>query len=247
MWRKWLPAASGAATLRPVDNDSVAELIAGSAVFCDLSLAQARDLAAIASTKTLLPAETLFLEGDPGETLYVVAEGTVKLTVTSSDGREMLLAVLQAPESFGELSLIDGGPRAATAVAVTATTLVAMGRSELLRALHQQPALVDGMLRSIGALARKLNDQAADLVFLDVQGRVAKLLLSLAERVPEPNGDSSTITMPLPQGDMADMVGVSRQSYNQALRRLADRGWIALGDGQVTVLDASALRRRGER
>jgi CRP/FNR family cyclic AMP-dependent transcriptional regulator len=230
-----------------VDADAVAELIAGSAVFSDLNLIQTRGLAAIASTNTLLRDETLFMEGDFGETLYVVAEGMVKLTVTSSEGREMLLAVLQPPDSFGELSLIDGGRRSATATAVSATTLVAMGRTELLRALHEEPALVDGMLRSIGSLARKVSDQAADLVFLDVQGRVAKLLLSLAARARESMGDPQTITMPLPQGEMAEMVGVSRQSYNQALRRLADRGWIALGDGEVTVLDASALERRSER
>lgn len=230
-----------------MDAVDVAELIAGSGVFADLSAEESRELAAVASSRELAAGQTLFMEGDTGETLYVVAGGTVKLTVTSSDGREMLLAVLQPPDSFGELSLIDGGPRSATATAVNATTLVTLGRAELLRALHAQPALVDGMLRSIGSLARRLSDQAADLVFLDVQGRVAKMLLSLAERSGEQNGEAVTITMPLPQGEMAEMVGVSRQSYNQALRRLADRGLISLSDGQVTVVDEAALRRRGER
>ena len=237
----------GAVTLHAVDADAVTALIAGSGVFRDLSGAQVRDVAAIASTKKLFPDETLFMEGDPGGTLYVVAEGTMKLTVTSSDGREMLLGVLRPPDSFGELSLIDGGPRAATAVAVTATTLLGMGRIELLGVLRAKPALVDGVLRSIGSLARQVSGQSVDLVFLDVQGRVAKLLLSLAERVPGSDGDPVTIAMPLPQGGMAEMVGVSRQSYNQALRRLAERGWIRVGEGEVTVLDATALTRRSER
>lgn len=191
------------------------------------------------------PGHMLFHEGDSGDTLYVVVEGLVKLTIASPDGREMLLATVGPRETFGELSLVDGGSRSTSAVAVEPTTVFTLRRSDLLDALHNEPALVDGLLRSLGSLVRRLTEQTGDLVFLDVQARVAKLLVGMAEREGvSTRGTPVVVDLPLSQGELAEMVGVSRQSLNQALHKLAERGWIAIDGRHVTVTNLAQLQRR---
>jgi len=126
--------------------------------------------------------ETLFHEGDSGDKLYIVTGGKVKLGRSSSDGRENLLAILGPGQMFGELSLFDPGPRSATVTAVTDTTFLSLSHEDLLRWLEGRPAVARGLLLQLASRLRKANDVAADLVFSDVPGRVAKALLDLADR-----------------------------------------------------------------
>lgn len=221
-----------------------AALLASTGLFAGISPSALGRLSASASQRTYPAGQVLFHEGDPGEALYIVAEGMVKVTVTSVDGREMLLATVRPPEAIGEMSLVDGGPRSASATAAEPTTALALRRSALLAALHEEPAMVDGLLRAIGGLVRRLTVQTTDLVFLDVQARVAKLLLTFAERDGVHRGDSVVLEFSLSQGDLAEMVGVSRQSLNQALHKLAERGWIEVDGRRVTVLNLQGLRSR---
>ena len=230
------------ATLR--DMEPIEALLTGSSLFAGVDARHLQGLSQGAVRRTLPVGQALFHEGESGETLYLVVEGLVKLTVASPDGREMLLATVGPRETFGELSLVDGGLRSTSAVAVEPTTVLALQRADLLDALRREPALVDGLLRSLGALVRRLTEQASDLVFLDVQARVAKLLVGLAERDGVTSEGTVAVDLQLSQGDLAEMVGVSRQSLNQALHKLAERGWITVEGRHVTVHDAVGLQRR---
>jgi CRP/FNR family cyclic AMP-dependent transcriptional regulator len=188
--------------------------------------------------------ELIVRQGDSGETLFVVVEGLVKVFVTSPDGAEMVLVTLGPTDTFGELAVVDGGERSASAEACDATTLLVLRRSALLALLPDHPDLAEGLLRSLGALARRLTDQTADLVFLDLHGRVAKLLVGLAEERGETRDGTRVLDLHLTQSDLASMVGGSRQSINQILRTFEALGYLGLDGRRMLVLRPDMLRHR---
>jgi CRP-like cAMP-binding protein len=188
--------------------------------------------------------ETLFSEGDPGDKLYVVTTGKVKLGRTAADGRENLLAVLGPGEMFGELSLFDPGPRTATATAVTATTLSGLGHEALDPLLNQRPEVAGRLLAALARRLRRTNEAMADLIFSDVPGRVAKALLDLAQRFGVETSDGLRVTHDLTQEELAQLVGASRETVNKALADFASRGFLRLDGRAVVILDLERLTRR---
>jgi CRP-like cAMP-binding protein len=159
----------------------------------------------------------------------------------------MVLATLRSPDAFGELSAVDGRPRSASATAVEPTTLIGLDRATLLDGVHRHPDVADGMLRALGGLARRITEQTSDLVFLDLAGRLAKTLATLAERDGHAEGDTIVLALPLTQTELAEMVGGSRQSVNQVLKSFEARGFLELRGREVVITDLEALRRRGTR
>lgn len=188
--------------------------------------------------------QTIFREGDVGESLHVVAEGLVKVSVSSADGAELALTTLRPPDAFGELPLIDGGPRSASAVAVVDTTLLALDRRTLLEVIGHRPEGLDGLLRSVGGVLRRLTEQAGDLVFLDLLGRVAKFLLRLADAEGRRPDEPVTLDLNLTQTDLAEMVGGSRQSVNAILHSFERRGLVRLHGREISIVSARDLARR---
>ena len=188
--------------------------------------------------------ETLFHEGDSGDKLYIVTGGKVKLGRSSSDGRENLLAILGPGQMFGELSLFDPGPRSATVTAVTDTTFLSLSHEDLLRWLEGRPAVARGLLLQLASRLRKANDVAADLVFSDVPGRVAKALLDLADRFGRTADDGVHVHHDLTQEELAQLVGASRETVNKALADFASRGWIRLEPRSVVIMEVDRLQRR---
>ena len=124
--------------------------------------------------------------------------------------------------------------------------LVSLDRATLLDAVRRQPALAEGLLHSLGELARRVTEQASDLVFLDLAGRVAKRLVQLADRDGRAEGDAILLQLPLTQSELAEMVGGSRQSVNQILKTFESRGFLELRGREVAILQLESLRRRGE-
>ncbi|KUP96472.1 Crp/Fnr family transcriptional regulator [Thermobifida cellulosilytica] len=188
--------------------------------------------------------QTLFSEGDEGDRLYVMLSGKVKLTRTSADGRENLLAVLGPGEMLGELSLFDPGPRTASAVAVTDAVLAGLGHDDLRPFIMQQPEVAVHLLKALATRLRRTNDVVADLVFTDVPGRVAKALLDLAERFGKESDDGLHVHHDLTQEELAQFVGASRETVNKALAEFALRGWLRIEAKAVVLLDIERLRRR---
>jgi len=188
--------------------------------------------------------EVLFHEGDPGDRLYVIIDGKVKLGRASGDGRENLLAVLGPGEMFGELSLFDPGPRNATATAVADTVLIGLGNEDLTPWLSGRPDVSRQLLRALARRLRRTNENLADLVFSDVPGRVAKALLDLSERFGRPAEDGLRVAHDLTQEELAQLVGASRETVNKALADFASRSWLRLEARAVVLLDTERLRRR---
>jgi CRP-like cAMP-binding protein len=188
--------------------------------------------------------EVLFSEGDPGDRLYVITVGKVKLGRASGDGRENLLAVLGPGEMFGELSLFDPGPRTATATAVSDVQLVGLGNAELQTGLRSNPEVGKHLLQALAQRLRRTNESLADLVFSDVPGRVAKALLDLSRRFGKQTEQGVLVAHDLTQEELAQLVGASRETVNKALADFAGRGWIRLEARAVILMDVERLHRR---
>jgi CRP/FNR family cyclic AMP-dependent transcriptional regulator len=186
----------------------------------------------------------LFYQGDPGSGLYVLASGLVKVVVTSEDGEEMVLVTLGPGDAFGELSIVDGGPRSASAEALEPTVALVITREVLLDLATRDSGLTEALLRTLGALLRRLTEQASDLVFLDLPGRMAKLLAVLAAERGSETPEGIELDANLTQTDLAGMVGASRQSVNQILQGFARRGYLQVRGRRIVIHRLDLLRRR---
>ena len=180
--------------------------------------------------------QMVFWQDDPGEAMFVLLEGSVKLLVCSRDGELIELHRHSAPAVFGELALLDGGPRSASAEAVERSLLLVLTRPEVLRLLRSDDQLAEALLRILGAMVRRTTRQISDLAFLSLQGRVAAKLLDLTE-------PGQARTRRITQVELATMVGGARQTVNQALRSLETRGFIRSEGRTFEILDRDQLRR----
>jgi CRP/FNR family cyclic AMP-dependent transcriptional regulator len=206
--------------------------------------------AAIAAlTKELVPAEfprghVIFHEGEPGDNLYIIVSGKVKIGRQKGDGRENLITIMGPSDMFGELSVFDPGPRTSKATAVTEVRAVTLDREALRSWITQRPEIAEQLLRVVARRLRRTNNTLADLIFTDVPGRVAKALLQLAQRFGTQEGDALRVTHDLTQEEIAQLVGASRETVNKALADFAHRGWLKLEGKSVLISDSERLARR---
>ncbi len=221
------------------------DVLRSAPLFAGLDDAAWSALAARLETRTLPRGTAVFREGDPGDELHVVVDGKVKITRTSSDGRENAIAILGPGDLLGELAIFDSQRRGATATAVNDTTLATLSRAGFDEWLREFPQVSSGLLRALAVRLRQTNEAMADLVFTDVPGRIAKTLLGLGERFGSPTGDGGVrVAHDLTQEELAQLVGASRETVNKALSDFAARGWIRLDGRAVVLLDVDRLARR---
>lgn len=195
-------------------------------------------LSARVQRRTWQRGELLVTQGGPGESLIIVLTGAVTVYHELVDGSKAALSHQRAPTTLGEVTLFDGAPRSASVEAVEACEGLELRRGDLLELLRHEPLFLDALLRSLGSLVRRLSEQAADQLVLDLPGRVAKTLVVLSA----PTADGPLVS--LSQSRLAELAGGSRQSLNQVLRRFADRGLVRVEAEGIRVLDVAALRRR---
>jgi CRP/FNR family cyclic AMP-dependent transcriptional regulator len=219
-----------------------AAVLARTELFRGIDEATQRRIAEHVTERVFQRGQCVFLQDDPGDGMFVLAEGAVKLFVSSRDGEIVELVRHQPPAVFGEVALLDGGPRSASAEAVERSTLLVVTRPELLGLLRSDDQVAEALLRTLGAIVRRTTRQVTDLVFLDLQGRVARQLLVLAGG----NGVAAR-TRQVTQVELASMVSGARQTVNQALRSLEARGYIRPDGRSFEILDRERLERLAER
>jgi CRP/FNR family cyclic AMP-dependent transcriptional regulator len=228
---------------RHVDPRPAVEALRRTELFGRLDDEALAQLAAACRWRTYRRGQYVWYQGDPGDALLVIGEGRVKVVFGSEGGEEAVLVTARDGEVLGEIALLDGGGRSASVVAVEPTTGLLLTRATVLEALGRHPVVLEAMLRTVGGLVRRLTEQAGDLVFLDLGGRVAKLLLRLAGDRAD-TADDVVLDTGLSQSDLAAMVGATRPAVNRVLRLFAARGLISV-DGQVIVLrDVAGLQKR---
>jgi CRP/FNR family transcriptional regulator, cyclic AMP receptor protein len=183
---------------------------------------------------------------DPGETVYVVLEGSVKVYVTRSDGTEVVLAALGGGELIGEMNLADSLGRSANVITLEETNLLLMDRGTFWASVEELPTMALNLANVLSRRLRMANAHLRSVAAMDVQGRVAAQLLALAREYGEPSSRNGTlIPLPLTQSDLAALVGASRVRVNQAIAFFKKRRYLSVGtDRRITVHDADALARR---
>ncbi|HKF00233.1 MAG TPA: Crp/Fnr family transcriptional regulator [Actinomycetes bacterium] len=225
--------------------EQVVEVLRQTELFAELGEPVLLDLAGRLPVRGYARGQTVFAQEELGDRLFVVAAGAVRLVVRSRHGEELEVIRRVPPAIFGELAVLDGGPRSTSAEAVEPTTLIVVARVELIRLLHADARVSDGLLRWLGGLVRRSTEHLTDQVFLSLEERVAGKLLELAGG---PAGRSRRLRASgVTQTQLATMVGGARQSVNVALQRLERRGFIRLGGRTIEILQPDELRRRAGR
>ncbi|MFL6265475.1 MAG: Crp/Fnr family transcriptional regulator [Actinomycetes bacterium] len=224
-----------------MDLQHRAAVLARTELFCGIDEATRRRIAKHVAERVVEPGQCVFAQDEPGDRMYVLAEGAVKLFVSSRDGGIVELVRHRPPATFGEVALLDGGPRTASAEAVERCTLLVVTRPELLRLLRTEDQVAEALLRTLGTIVRRTTRQVTDLAFLDLQGRVARQLLVLAG---DGNGTARTSVT---QAELASMVSGARQTVNQALRSLESRGYIRASGRSFEILDRGRLEDLADR
>ncbi len=213
-------------------------------IFQGLSDEEIQELAAVARRRMFRAGEVIFHRDDPGQILYVIKEGKVKICLTSPDGQEISLVVFGKGQHFGEFALLDGLPRSADAIALEKVECYTLQRSDFHNAIIKNPKIAIQIMEVLCERLRKTDRQVEDLIFLDVYGRVAKKLLELAETHGVKVANGTLIDMRLTQQEIASMVGASRESVNKVLGYFTDKGYINTEKQRITLQRVEDLKRR---
>jgi CRP/FNR family transcriptional regulator, cyclic AMP receptor protein len=190
--------------------------------------------------------EVIFHQGDPGDSLHVVVSGAVKIVLPSAEGEEAIIATLRPTDFYGELALLDGAPRSATATALEPTEVLVLPRQVFMELLDTLPGLRDALLTGLARELRRLTGHVEELHFLDLAGRLAMRLTRLAYEA-EPDAQGIRLDWPYTQSDLAAMIGGTRQSVNRLLSELVEEGLITIEPDVLVISDVSRLARRAER
>lgn len=197
-------------------------------------------IASLATRRRAPAGAVLFVQGDPGDLFFGIESGRVRMSASSPEGREIHFVELGPRDTFGEIALLDGGPRTATAIVAVDASLVVVERASFLSLLEREPGLGPRLLERLCERVRWTTELVEDLSLLSVDAQIAKRIRLLAENfgVDRPDGRALAIT----QSDLAAFLGMSRQSINVHLQRWRDEGWLDTSRGQLLIRDLDRLR-----
>lgn len=198
-------------------------------LFDNLNDEQLEHILRIAHRRSLAAGTVLFREKEPGNTFYVILSGSIKIFTRSSTGAEKVLTMITAGESFGELSLLDGRPRSASAQTLEATSVLELSSGAFMSLLQTHFDITRGILSELCRRLRQTNEQVNDLTFLDGRTRVLKNLIMIANRNGKREGQTISMHMTLNYDELAQLAGVSKAVLSDVLRELEDRGVLEFG------------------
>jgi CRP/FNR family cyclic AMP-dependent transcriptional regulator len=193
-------------------------------------------IAGLATRRVYEAGAVIFMRGDPGDSLCGVATGRVRISASGPGGKEVFLNIMEPGDAFGEIALLDGSPRTATATAMARTELIIIPRDAFSALLQSQPQLAAHLIQLLCKRVRWTAEQMEDTALLSVPARLAKRLLSLA-------GAFGGTKVTLSQEELAQFLGLSRQIVNQHLQAWRAKSWISLGRGSITLEDPQALEQ----
>jgi len=210
-------------------------------LFNGLDRSELEKFAEVTREKSYPKGSVILFEDDPGDSLFVVRDGRVKVVLIGEDGREVILGVLGVGEYFGELSLIDDRPRSAHVIAMEDSNLLVLRREDFRKRVESSPSVAWSLLTELSRRLRRADDKIGGLVLLDVPGRIARLLLDLAEET-----GTNAIEKTLTHQTIAQMIGASRETVSRAMKDFQDAGWITVERRRIAIADRSALEQRAQ-
>ena len=212
-------------------------------IFANLSVEQLESLPDKLQPRRYQRGEVIFHEDDPADRMHIIVDGRVKISIASEDGRERDIALFQSGDCFGEMALLDGSNRSATATAMDATETMVLFRQDFLDFLGENPELAADVNTMLVQRLRNVNQMLGDMVFLDVPTRVAKQLLTLAETYGEETKAGDDIVVPMGQDELARLVGASRETVSRALNSYRRLGMLDTSHRRITITDLAKLER----
>jgi len=212
-------------------------------LFGALQATQLQRLVAYAKRRNVKAGRVLFNKGDPGNALFAIRAGTIKITAPSSDGREAVFNILTEGEVFGEIALLDGQPRTADAVAISDCDLVVIERRDFLALVETDPKIALKLIELLCARLRWSSEHFEEVVLLKLPARLARTLLRLVRAQPAKDGD---IELKITQRELSQILGTTRERINRELSAWATRKWIALKRGRLVVRSPRALEKMAE-
>ena len=215
-------------------------------LFSSLTESELDKIAGMAKLLALPPGSTLFMKGDPGDRLFIVIKGIIRISTVSMEGRETTLNLIGAGQMLGEIAVLDGGDRTADATTIDATELLAIEKRDLLAFLEQNPRCCIRMLAACADRLRWISGLLEDANFLELPARLAKRLLLLARTFGRPVSDGIRIDLRLSQQDLATHMNVTRESVNKLIHSWQMEGLVQTGRGWVIVRDEDALEGLAE-
>lgn len=204
------------------------------------------DLAVVLHRRRFEPREVIVQRGELGNSLYLVLFGRLKVVLLGRDGREVILTLLKAGDFFGEIALLDGGPRSGTVIGVERGELLELTREGFLRLLDREPRIAARLYRELCARLRRANEMIGDLALLDVCGRVAHILLDLAGAAEGRRGEIAVITPRPKLAEIAGRASTSEETVSRVLHRLHEMGAITLSRRALIIHHPEQLQRTGE-
>ena len=213
----------------------ITEVLRQTDYFADLPDPVLESLAERIKTRHFKDGETIFAKGSTGNAIFVIASGEVKISVTSTTQQEITLALLSVGDAFGELSLLDGGQRSASAIAEAETEVLALYRDDFLSVIDSDSAVLHGLLHVLARIIRRTNQRVVDAAMLDLAGRVSKVLLDMVRRHGQEVEGGILITRELSYRDVASMSGMytgeaekvlSNYQYESVVERQDDGRWL---------------------
>jgi len=213
---------------------------------CSLFANASADLLAkiesIAHARDYRKGSYVFSQGEPGDTMYIVGSGLVKISVASADGREKTLDILRPGDFFGEMALLDESPRSASAVILEDSTLLVLYRNDFYQTIVSNPKLVNRLLHTFVKRLREADAQISDLAFQSVAGRIARALLTFAEKFGQATDKGQALAIRLTHQDLAALVGTSRETATKALGKFRDEGSIDATEQSIVIINEKKLR-----
>jgi CRP/FNR family cyclic AMP-dependent transcriptional regulator len=197
-------------------------------------------LATRAFSRRLKKGAALFHKGDTGTKLYAVCAGAVRISSTSEEGHDAILNLIIPGDIFGEIALLDRGPRTADAVAVEDSEIMEIDRHDFIQLLREYPEASMRLFEILCSRLRRTSEQVEDIIFLNLPHRLAKILLHLYQR---PKSDATPENIHVTQQEISQLIGASRESTNKQLRDWERRNWLRLERNRIEILAPEALRK----
>ncbi len=225
---------------------SYAQLLAQVSIFQDLPPAELEHLSTLIRPRRYAKGEVIFHQGDVGTALYIIRKGEVAIRLSSADGKEVILALLDRGDFFGELALLDGEPRSTDAVAREEADLLALQREDFRHFLDARPQVALGLLATLSRLVRHVTQLVHDTTFLDARKRLVRVLLDLARNQGQPAAGGLVIPQRLTQSELANLCGLTRESTNKWLRFYVREGLLSYEGGRITLVKPGKLDDESE-
>jgi CRP/FNR family transcriptional regulator/CRP/FNR family cyclic AMP-dependent transcriptional regulator len=220
------------------------DLLARVPLFASLKPDRLNELAAKLKPRSYRRGETIFHQDDPAATIHIIKRGQVKINTTSPEGGEIILAILTDGDFFGELSLLDQGPRSANAIAMEATQTLTLQHGDFVEIMSKHPEMMKSVMSYLAGRLRHADHRMEDAIFLDLPARLAKRLLELTQKRGVRTDDGIEIGLRLTQQDLAATVGVTRIAINRQLGKLQDMGLLSIEGQRIIIVRPDELKKR---